>query len=1001
MAPRPAARAKARGSRAAGGKVVRIRSVKGSRLGHYKVLDLLGAGGMGEVYVAEDTSLKRRVALKVLPPGVASRGDRLHRFRVEAEALAALSHPAIVTIFSIESAETEPDGRPGAAPSEPVHFLTMELVEGRQLDRVIPEGGLAVGDFYRLACRVVEGVAAAHARGVIHRDLKPANILVTPEGRPKILDFGLAKLREGAGRSATDSALPTALATVPGQVLGTPAYMAPEQAAGGVADARTDLFALGAVFYEMLTGRRPFEGDSPASFQAAVLTAEPRPPRELRPEIPRRLEQLVERCLQKDPAARYATAEELLAELREQAELHLPGSVVRERRLRKRVLLPAVAVVLAMAAVLAWTVVRGRRVDRARREAVPRIEQLLADQRTVEAFELAAATRELLPEDPVLADLLGRASKPLSVTSEPLGAEVWYQEYRAPGDGWQRLGTTPIHDRLVPHRFLRFRVEKPGYGTLESGAEADIRRQHFVLRTDGETPEGMAWVPPGVYGLGGAPVTVPGFWLDRHEVTNRQYQEFVDAGGYAERRYWQEPLELDGRRLEWREATARFVDTTDRPGPATWSLGRFPEGRDDYPVRGVSWYEAAAFAVFAGKSLPTLFHWRRGAPWSHYGDLLLLSNFESDGARPVGGAGAVGRYGHLDMAGNVSEWCWNRAPGGRRYLLGGSWLEPSYVFTHNNARSPFERQADFGFRLARFDQPPAPELAVEVGAFRHDFTGVEPVPDQQFAFYRSLFDYAPLPIEPTVEPLEETQLWRGETVTLTAAYGSEQLLIHVFLPNNVPPPYQTVVYMPSSGVRMFASIRDMWSDPAFFVPRSGRALVWPVYKNSLERGGGEVGSPRSARETREEIIQRVNDLQRTVDYLQTRDDVRSDRLAYLGLSYGGEYGPVYLAMEPRFKTAVLLAGGFDDLHMLGEPPETNPWNYAPRVRTPVLMVNGASDYGLPVDTAQRPMFELLGSPSEDKRHVLLAGGHLPYDWNAVYRETLAWLDRYLGPVDYR
>jgi len=146
------------------------------------------------------------------------------------------------------------------------------------------------------------------------------------------------------------------------------------------------------------------------------------------------------------------------------------------------------------------------------------------------------------------------------------------------------------------------------------------------------------------------------------------------------------------------------------------------------------------------------------------------------------------------------------------------------------------------------------------------------------------------------------------------------------------------------------------------------------------------------------MIHKVNDLQRTIDYLETRDDIDSDQLVYMGLSAGSEYGPVYLAIEPRFEAAALIAGGFDDFHMLDEPAEMNPWNFAPWVTTPILMVNGNSDYGLPVETAQKPMFDLLGVPPESKRHVLLDGGHLPYDLNAVMREILDWYDLHQGPV---
>ena len=221
----------------------------GSRLGPYEILARIGAGGMGDVYQASDTKLGRSVAIKVLPPALVDEPGRLARFQREAKMLASLNHPNIVTLHSFE----EVDG---------VHFLTMELVEGQSLNRLIPKDGLPVEQILDIATETVEALAAAHEKGIVHRDLKPANVMLTEEGRVKVLDFGLAKEIHEA--NSTDATLTSADYTKMGVIVGTPAYMSPEQVAGRAVDHRTDIFSLGTMLYEMATGQRPSEG-SPRS----------------------------------------------------------------------------------------------------------------------------------------------------------------------------------------------------------------------------------------------------------------------------------------------------------------------------------------------------------------------------------------------------------------------------------------------------------------------------------------------------------------------------------------------------------------------------------------------------------------------------------------------------------------------------------------------------------------------------------------------------------------
>jgi TolB-like protein/Flp pilus assembly protein TadD len=266
------------------------RAFIGRTLAHYRITAAIGAGGMGDVYRATDTKLGRDVALKVLPAEMAGSPERLERFRREARALAALDHPGIVTVHSVEE-------------SGGVHFLTMQLVEGQPLDRLIPEGGLPVARILEIATALSAALAAAHERGIVHRDLKPANVVVGDGGSVKVLDFGLAKMSRAS--DSADSALSTEVQTRDGAVMGTVPYMSPEQVSGRPADHRTDVFSLGVVLYEMASGRRPFAGRSAVELGSAILRDNPPALTTLRAGLPEGLLRTVARCLEKDPAARF------------------------------------------------------------------------------------------------------------------------------------------------------------------------------------------------------------------------------------------------------------------------------------------------------------------------------------------------------------------------------------------------------------------------------------------------------------------------------------------------------------------------------------------------------------------------------------------------------------------------------------------------------------------------------------------------------------------------
>ncbi len=946
----------------------------GTRLEHYEILAVSGRGGTGTVYRARDSRLGRQVAIKVFPTLVSP--EQRRRYLKEAQAASALNHPYVVSVYEVGRADDQ-------------DYIVMEYVEGRTLGETIPAEGLPAKQALGLARMVAEGLAAAHAAGIVHRDLKPANLMVKPDGSIKILDFGLAKFIEtGAAPS---------MQTATGQIVGTACYLSPEQAEGKQVDARSDVFSFGVVLYEMLTGERPFDRGSLAGTLSAILRDTPAPVRKLRPETSRPLGRIVERCLEKDREKRYDSAAEVLDALSAcQRKLDAPLGRMSQALRRREVLIPTLSFLLLLAIVSAHWGVREFRVRNARLTVVPQIAKLVEQHRYNAADELVRQIETIVPNEQQVREFQRDYRVITSVATTPADAEIAIKDYATPDTPWRVLGKAPLQKTAIPFGYLRWRVSSPGYVTREFAETGSLQSMiRFALYPAAGAQPGMVLVPAGVT-YGAKPVQVAEFWLDQFEVTNRKYQEFVNAGGYRRREFWQEPFVRDGATLTWETAMDSFRDQTGKSGPAAWELGNYPDGKADYPVTGVSWYEAAAYARYAGKSLPTFTHWRRAArtEWL-YADAILVSNFSGKGLAPVGSYRGLDRFGTYDLAGNCKEWIWNEWKPGQRMVMGGAWDEAYYAMGLLDQAVPMDRRLNSGFRCAKYVAPPPPAFADPVNVRpERDYSKEKPVSDETFAQLRKVYDYDHTPLRATVESTDESDPhWRKQKVSFDTVYGGQRVVAYLFLPRSSAAPYQTVVYFASGIANMekSSSRLEMWYlDPLI---RSGRAVLYPVLWSMYERKEKLKGTP--SERARTGIIREIQDLRRSLDYLETRKDIDNSRLAYFGFSASSVLAPIVLATENRFKAAVIAVGGL----MQGHPsPEVDPFQFAPRAHTPVLMMNGRYDLAFNLDTSARPLLDLFGAPPADKKLTLLEAGHAMVGFPAATKESLEWLDRYLGPV---
>jgi formylglycine-generating enzyme required for sulfatase activity len=668
--------------------------------------------------------------------------------------------------------------------------------------------------------------------------------------------------------------------------------------------------------------------------------------------------------------------------------------------------------VIAVAAVL--IVPSWQRREHARNVLLPALEETLAKSSHSDArlLNMALEVERALPKDRTLAKLWPLVATTLTIDTKPVGAGVYWKDYGTPDAAWHFAGLTPLKDARVPRDLLRVEIRKEGYQTIElvsprpyNRAGTDIPR--LTLDPAGSLPANMVRIPAsatemnlvGLERYGG--VEVPGFLADRYEVTNRQYKAFVDSGGYANRSHWRFPVIDGGKEIPLAVALARFTDRTGRPGPATWEAGSYPDGLADHPVAGVSWYEAAAYAAWAGKQLPTVYQWTQLADSSRTEFLQPFSNFNGKTTTAAGSLAGLSSYGVYDIAGNVREWVYNASrTEDERYILGGGYSDPTYAFTDSYAQPALDRGPTNGFRCIRelSGATPAAALREPLSMSMRDYAHETPVDDRTFAQFARQFVYDRAPLDARVDKVLETDNWKLEAVSLNAAYNGERLPVYIYLPLHGKPPFQPVVLFPGSNVLFESRFDPHWIEQYrdyTFIMKSGRALVFPIYKSTFERQDSLRSDLQDKSVTyKDHVVMWVRDLGRTIDYLETRKDMLPDRVAYLGVSWGGFLGGILPAVEKRIRVVVLNVGG---MAMEQALPEVDQINYLPRVTQPVLMLNGEYDNYFPVETSQKPLYKFLGTPPSDKKMIVYPSGHLVPRVEFM-KETLAWLDEYLGPA---
>ncbi len=692
----------------------------------------------------------------------------------------------------------------------------------------------------------------------------------------------------------------------------------------------------------------------------------------------------------------------------------------------KRLVVPLVSTTVVGIVVLGYVGMRylDRQADIrwVRDEAIPQIERLMEDRWKdfTDPYAIAVEAEKILPDDPDLAEIFAKTSLLINVDTDPQGAEVYIKNYRKIEENWQHLGSTPIHNVRLPVGVFRWKVEKDGYDLVRAAHstwDLSLSGDELLIPNDfARKLDRLEDIPNGMVRVAGAQTPlgkVADFFIDRNEITNAEFQKFIDIGGYRNPAYWQHEFVEYGQALTWEEGINGFVDRSGRPGPSTWLGGTYPDGKANHPVSGVSWYEAAAYAEFVGRSLPSGTHWglARGddstlIQYPQLGGLAIFtpySNFGRSGTVAVGSLPGYTAFGANDLAGNVREWCYNLTSQGR-LVRGGSYDDNPYRFAELAQAPPMFRKDGYGFRTISLPDgnrlPESVFAEAPINPLRSS-NWEEFVSDEVYDVFLRQFDYDQTPLNIHLESRDETsELWILERFSIDTAYG-ERMIVNLFLPTNAEPPYQTVVYFPGSGSLFQGSSENIdlyYEYPVFlsFLVKTGRAVVYPVYQGTFERSDElliplHMGS--STNTYTEYLVQLVQDFRRSMDYLETRVDIDKEKIAYYGMSWGGLLGGIIPAVEKRIDNAVVLAGG---LSTAGRP-ESRSQHYAPHITVPFLMLVGRYDSILGYEASAKPLFDLVGTVPEHKVMKVYDTDHIPPKREFV-TEILSWLDRYFGPV---
>lgn len=621
-------------------------------------------------------------------------------------------------------------------------------------------------------------------------------------------------------------------------------------------------------------------------------------------------------------------------------------------------------------------------------------------------------TKKLLDEEndnPIVKSYFDKVTEKVSIYSEPPNVSVSFKVYGDTTDTWEPIGSTPIDSVRMPSAriYLKLKLDGQEFKEYSHPYYLNNGSNVFILPTSDSIPQDHQLFLGGTKnlsfpGVDHLPaVKIGPYSMSKFEVTNREYKSFLDAGGYENKEYWNFPVVVDGQELIFENTVHQFVDKHGQAGPANWSYGNYPQGQEDYPVTGICWYEAQAYAKFAKMSLPNLYQWANAARLPSASDFVPNSNFSKNQLVAVGSLDNKNPNGLYDIAGNVREWVINSVDdeNHKKAILGGAYSDDPYFFNDFYGQNALDRTIGNGLRLVENLKHSETELEVpedEIAIEIRDFLNEDGVSDDVFEIFRAQFDYKEKPLNAKIIDVAiSAGNFQVDRFELSSPYEENGVLPgYVFYDNSLPRPLKPIIYFPGSGAIHLTNtdlmIRNNLNRFAYLL-KEGYAVFLPIYLSTYEREDDlKSDYPNDSESYKNHVIKWGMDYKRTIDYIVSREDMDSQNLSYYGVSWGGFMSNILLAIDDRVKNSVLYVAG---LCFQRSKTEIEAFHYTSRISIPVLMLNGKYDQFFPLETSQIPMFKLLGTKEEDKKHYVYETGHfVPRE--ELIKEHLSWLAKY-------